>query len=114
MADKRKLHRRHLIYYLKAYDRDDHRLLGHMADITVEGLLLVSEEPLQVDRDYRIRMNLPESFSSTEYIEFEARCLWSQNSVNPSLYDSGLKLLNIKDEDRKAIENLVLRFGFRD
>ena len=41
-------------------DQRDDRLLGHVADITHEGIMLVSEQPIPMGSQYQLQMVLPE------------------------------------------------------
>jgi hypothetical protein len=34
--------------------------------------------------------------------------------VNPSFFDSGLKLEGVDDKDKECIEDLIVQYGFRD
>ena len=46
-AEKRQLERRHLLYYLRMWDASHNKLLGHLADVSTEGFLLVGEEKIE-------------------------------------------------------------------
>jgi len=111
---KRKLKRRHLIYYLRVYDRQRETLLGHLADITIDGMMLMSEVQIQAGTDFAFRMTLPEGFEKTREITFEARSIWSKKDVNPDFYATGFKFNNINPDDEALIETLINDFGFRD
>ena len=56
MNEKRKLNRRHLIYYLRVFDRDTSILIGHLVDITAEGIMLISEDPIETDNIFQLKM----------------------------------------------------------
>ena len=58
MKHERKAPRRHLIYYLRVYDRASGQQLGHLVDLTTEGVMLVSEEKLEKGV-HSLRMDLP-------------------------------------------------------
>jgi hypothetical protein len=114
LKKERTLPRRHLIYYLRVFDRDSGELLGHVADITTEGLMLVSERPVEVHKTYRLRMNLPGNLFGREALEFEAQALWSNNDINPAFFDSGFRLKEMDHEAERCIEDLIQAYGFRD
>ncbi len=83
MSDRRTLHRRHLIYYLKVLDRETEELLGHLVDITEEGLMIVSENCLKEGKLMKMKMLLPREIEEKEQIEFDARSMWCRKDVNP-------------------------------
>jgi len=112
--DRRKLKRRHVIFYSRVFDRNSGALLGHLMDITVEGLMLISEAPLTPGSTYHLRMDLPEDVMTKAYLSFDAQCLWSKSDINPAFYNAGFKVLNMIPEDIELIENMIDEYGFRD
>ena len=116
MADQRsrKLSRRHLIVYLRVYDRDSDILLGHLVDITSGGLMLMSEEEIPVDRVCRLRIDVGEGHGWRGYLDLDARSIWSRRDVNPSYVDTGFEFLDPSERALAAIESLILDLGFAD
>jgi hypothetical protein len=112
--DRRKLKRRHVIFYSRVFDRNSGVLLGHLMDITIEGLMLISEAPLNAGITYHLRMDLPEDVMTKAYLSFEAQCLWSKPDINPAFYNAGFKVLNMSQDDIDLIENMIDEYGFRD
>ncbi len=112
--ERRKLKRRHIVFYSRVFDRNSGALLGHLMDITVEGLMLISEYPLTTGATYPLRMDLPEDVMTKNYLSFDADCLWCRPDINPAFYNAGFKVLNMKPEDIDLIENMIDEYGFRD
>jgi len=111
---KRKMKRRHLIYYLRVYDKKTEALIGHLADITTDGIMIMSESPVQTGVDFSFRMTLPAEIEGNKEICFEASSIWSKKDVNPDFYASGFKISNIDLKDSALIEELIVSYGFRD
>ena len=111
---ERKFKRRHLIYYLRVYDRSTGVLIGHLADITTDGIMLVSEAPIKTDKDFKFKMTLPAELEGSRDITFDASSIWSHKDVNPDFYATGFKIDNIERKDIELIEILIDTFGFRD
>lgn len=114
MKKERKMPRRHLIYYLRVFDRSSGDLVGHLVDITTEGLMLVSERPLEARKVYHLRMDLPPEVCGKEHLSFDAGCLWSNNDVNPAFYDNGFKLMQVDSREATCIEDLIAMYGFKE
>ncbi len=113
MAEKRKLKRRHLIYYLRVFDRESSKLIGHLIDISPQGIMIMSEEPLEVNKLFKLRMDLPvDVFEKTE-IEFDAESRWTKKDINPEFYDTGFAIMNLSYTDGRLIEKLIDDYGFR-
>jgi hypothetical protein len=114
MGEKRELRRRHLIYYLRVFDRNTDQLLGHLVNITPQGIMLISEEPLAVDVVFQLRMKLPSAMVEFEYLDFEAKSIWNGKDSNPNFYDTGLKLIDVAPERIAIVDDLIGRFSFQD
>ena len=56
MHEKRKIKRVHLIYYLRLFDKQTNNQVGHLVDITTEGIMMISEEPIEIGKDFSFKM----------------------------------------------------------
>lgn len=110
--DKRKLKRRHLIYYLKIFDQRKGSLLGHLGDITFRGILLVSEKTIKIDKVFHLKMELPNK--KAENFKFDAVCRWCKRDINPDLFASGFEFLDLSPETIGKIRTLISSLGFQD
>ena len=63
--------RRHLIYYLRVFDSKNDSLVGHVIDITTEGIKLFNEKPIEPGKEFKFRMALPEFIKENVEIEFD-------------------------------------------
>lgn len=126
MHDKRALKRRNLIYYLevfetkndslysRVFERENGPLAGHLVDVTTEGLMLLSEKPVEVGAKFKFRMVLPEFMEESGEIGFEGICAWSKRDVNPDYYLVGFKFDKLPEKKIKLINQLVMEAGFQD
>ncbi len=110
----RKIKRRHLIYYLRVYDAATDRPIGNIADISTDGIMIVSESSIHPDIDFMLKMIMPKELEGTKELMFQARSLWSKKDVNPDFYANGFKIHDINTSDVQLIEYLIDEFGFRD
>ena len=114
MPERRQLKRRHLVYYLRVVNRDTNREVGHVMDVTPEGLLVMSKRRIQVGRRIKLRMVLPDPLASEQTVEFEGKSLWTGKDVNPDFFDTGFKLSRISRRHLATIRTLIKDHGFRD
>ena len=114
MFEKRNLKRRHLIYYLRIMDQETNELLGHLVDITSEGIMVISESPLELNKVFRLRMMLPKEIIGKEALEFSAQSLWAKKDINPDFIDTGFKLIDLNEADASRVDQLIHHFGFQD
>jgi c-di-GMP-binding flagellar brake protein YcgR len=112
--DRRTVKRRHLFFYLRVWQSDSNRLLGHLVDITPGGMMLVSEEPIAVGEEFKLEIRTPDTEGAMKPMQFTATCRWSDNDINSSFYDSGFEFLDNTPEDIETISKLVEEYGFND
>jgi hypothetical protein len=115
MSDRRKLKRRHLVYYLRVYNARSRRLLGHLVDVSSDGIMVMSDRRLRLGRTATLRMVLPATPRRGRAIEFEATSVWHRRDVNPDFWDVGFQVTSGLTRKQAAdIETLIDDYGFRD
>lgn len=114
MTDRRQLPRKHLMYYARVFDAETGKLVGHLVDVTVAGLMLIGERPVETGQTYALRLELAGGVADVPFIEFEARSLWRQRDVNPLYHTTGFQFLDLPPEAPAVIARIVEQFGFRD
>lgn len=114
MLEKRKLKRRHLIYYLRVFDRNTDALIGHLVDITPDGILLISEHSIEINQIFQLKMVLPAEILGKEEIHFDAKSVRCQKDINPDFFNIGFQLQKVAQNHFLVIEQLIDDLGFRD
>ena len=111
--NKRQLKRVHLIYYLRIFDSESGANIGHLVDITTQGIMMISEEVITVGKTFSFRMQLPATVTGREEIHFTGRCLWCKKDYNPDFYVSGFQIKQITPQEAKTITALINAYGFK-
>ena len=114
MLEKRKLKRRHLIYYLRVFDRNTDVLIGHLVDITPDGILLISERSIETNQIFQLKMVLPAEILGMEQLYFDAKSVRCQKDINPDFFNIGFQLQKVARNHFLVIEQLIDDLGFRD
>jgi len=114
MAEQRSLKRRHLIYYLKIVDRDTDNLVGFLVDITTRGIMVMSEEPIEIGKVFHMKMLLQTDLSNKQFLHFDAKSKWTDKSINTDFYDTGFELIDIDSDDFKEFDRVIEALGFND
>ena len=115
MQDKinRKLQRHHLILYLNVFDAKSGNLLGHLVDINDEGIMLMSNKPIEVGKVFHLKLTLPtEDDSNSEELIFDAKSLWCKLGPNNEIFDTGFQLEGASAMVRATIRELIREMGF--
>ena len=113
-SDKRSIKRRHLIYYLRVFDRNTEKLVCHVIDVTPEGFKAISESPLENDQIFEFMMDLPSGVQGKTRIKFDAHSVWISKDANPDFFNTGFKIVEIDWEWRNLIERLIHDYGFNE
>lgn len=111
-TENRKLKRWYLVMYLRVYHQDTQELLGHVVDISKEGMRLVSDKPIPLNQTFRLWVDVPKENTTRQRIPLEAESLWSGRDINPDFYDTGFRIKNISTQAMLQLKLLIdeLRF----
>ncbi len=113
-SERRELKRRHIMFYSRVFDRKTGQLLGYLGNLTRGGAMIISEEPLEINVVFKLRMDLPEDMYDRPLLAFEAKSVWTKPDVDPRFYNTGFEFTNSTDEDIKIINQINDDYGFRD
>jgi hypothetical protein len=111
MNERRELRRRRLVHSIELYDRVTERFLGKGVDVTIRGLLLVTETPVPQDTELKLRMTLPEPMFGKDHIDVDGVAVWRAKDVNPGFYDVGLEFTTISPRDQEIIRQVISMFS---
>ena len=114
MDERRKLHRRHILFYSRVFDRKTGVFLGYLGNMNLGGLMIISEEPLKTKEIYLLRIDLPDDIYHQAALNFEARSVWCKPDVDPSFFNTGFQFKEISEKDKDIISQIIEDYGFRD
>ena len=112
MEDKRARKRKFLKLYLQVTDRDTGQLFGHLVDITNEGGMVTSEQPIETDTDFQLRMTLPAEIRGTKEVDFSATTLWSAKDSESEFYNTGFKFRELSSQNVEITNELIAKYCF--
>ncbi len=110
MLKGRRQERTRLIYHLRVFDAKSNKLLGHMTDITPEGMMLIGESPVRVGRQYTLRMDLPRNVMEGRHLVFSAESKWCRKDGGEEFYSMGFSILAIDGEGLAIVRTLIKEF----
>ncbi len=112
--ENRKLHRRHLVFYLDTIHRDTLQSLGRLVDITGEGLMLVSEKSLETGLRLPVRLEFPVEIDGETHLDLTVMSVWCRKDKNPDLWGIGLQMIETNPLTDAKIDKLIDFLGFQD
>ncbi len=111
--NKRKLQRRHIRSYLGVHTADDRELLGQLVDITRDGVLVITEDPVPEGWEKELVIKLTSQLDGSTEIRFNARCVWCEPDINPRFHASGFEMMDLDGQSEALIELLIDKYGLR-
>lgn len=112
--EMRGVERRHLVFYLRVFDGMSSKVIGHIVDISAQGLMLISDNPVPINEEYRLRMRLPAEIGDKDEIIIDATSRWCKQDVNPDFFITGFQIFNLTTDIEKYILCLIDDFSFND
>lgn len=115
VTESRRQNREIINYYLQVIDRERDQLLGYLLDVNEHGLLLQSHGGLPGrGESHALRLLLREPLEGQEYLDVDARLVWSRKQPASVFHHSGFELRAVSDDTRKVIRALMARFGINE
>lgn len=105
--ERRRLERHSVSTSLEVFDLDTGDHLGRVVDLHAEGLMLLSERPLDLFRSFALQVNLPMTLNGMTEFLLDAESLWNRESISGQQYWTGLHFTNLPEESRQCIERMV-------
>lgn len=113
MPAQRRIERHQLPYYLKVFNRITDKPMGFIGNVSLDGLMLVSELPLLVGARFDMSLKIPGKDGQLHCIDFHGTCQWSREDVSPGHYDSGFALVAPPADYVQMVDALRHYFCFR-
>ena len=96
--EKRQAHRIELLYYIRVFDQDGDRFLGHLVDLSEKGVMITSDEPFEPNKTYNLKMDTSIDLNMSDDISFTAKNVWCDGNEAEHIWDGGFQLLGMSDE----------------
>ena len=108
----------YLTFYLRLFEGDN--FLGYLIDISRDGVMVMTEAPLEENRSYSLKMKLPSTLewkgkkTEDRVIKFRAECKWCRHDdVDKEFYLSGFNFTEVSEEDNEIIHSMINEFKIR-
>lgn len=114
MQERRKLDRKYLAIYSRVFDRITGRVLGYLSDMSQQGAMIISDDPMPENIEIHLRFDLPDPLLfSTDHLNLDARVAWCRPDIDPAFYNIGFEFAGIGETEGRIIEEMVEAYEFR-
>ncbi len=116
MPDERRVSKRRKFgYYMRVLDNTAHEHIGYLSDISTRGFKLDSTRPIQINRDFSLRLDLTPEISERPFISFTARVKWgAADRTDPNSFIHGFEIISISPYDADIFLRIVDKYGAPD
>jgi len=104
---RRRQKRWQLVQYLRVRDPETRKLIGHLVDISTEGVMLISDYEIKPDSAYTFSMEIPHPEKQITHVYFGAKSLWTKPDINPHFHNAGFCLVDPDPDTVSAITTLI-------
>ncbi|MEK6793979.1 MAG: PilZ domain-containing protein [Spirochaetota bacterium] len=106
----RKKKRVHLTHYLRVFNASGGAPVGQLVDITPEGLMLISDTPVDIGLTMTMRMSLPENAMNSRMIVFGTQSKWCRKDGGGKYYSMGFTITDITPKEMLIMQELTRNF----
>ncbi|MDH5559749.1 MAG: PilZ domain-containing protein [Deltaproteobacteria bacterium] len=113
--NQRQAERSYLSDLLEVMDDSTHQIIGHLQNISLIGLLIISNEPIELNEKLSLRISIPDEglpdIQGPVFFTFNATCKWNREGFMKGLVENGFEINYIPDDSQEKIDFLINCFG---
>ncbi len=114
MNNHRKESRKKLMAFTPVYELLHKTLLGYVGDLTMQGVMVIGEKSIEVDKHLTLGIEFPESLPETPAVRvaIPVRAAWCRQDDSPHYFNIGFEFTDVSPENAKIIEAILERYQF--
>jgi len=85
--------------------------VGALANITVEGMLIICNRPMDANRIYQIALQLPDDIDGHSSVNVGIDCLWVKQGESQELNWAGCEIIDADQDAIDVIESLIRTYS---
>jgi hypothetical protein len=107
----RKLERKEIVQPIHIRDVINGGSFGELVNITAEGLMVITDQPLTPHSIFQLVLDLPGELEGSNTLELGADCLWCRDAVNFNRHWAGFHIIDISEQGLNQIQQLILLYS---
>ena len=114
MKDRRNSRRWNLLLFVPVWDTNSNNILGYIADISEDGILVFSAKPFELNKTFSMTIRLQDlkrafidQNITNERILFHVESRWVDIEVKPFFNRTGFAFVNLSDDASNTIYNIT-------
>ncbi len=114
MEERRKSRRHHVVFYARVYIEETGALLGYLENLSLNGMMVVSDRPISPGKTLTLGLELPQEFNHQGRLQLSARVVWCRADKDPDFYNTGFEITAISAENCGLLERIFHYSGTAD
>jgi hypothetical protein len=106
-SDRRRQARWNLKVHLRVFDQDSGKVLGHVVNLTLKGMTLVSDAPLPAEKKFFLGLEIPTQNDEGERIIVKALSVWNNKIEGQNYYLNGFHIFRLPDQTMATIQKII-------
>ena len=108
MHEHRRSRRKRVQTTIEVFDAIADKPIGHVGNLSSEGMLLISNRPLRADALFQFAFALPGTPTGKPHrLEIGVHEQWNEPANIAGQYWAGFRIIDISPEDQKVLDNWV-------
>lgn len=109
MSETRKHPRYETEDLLMIFNRETDEHIGGLANLTPEGAMFITREPIELQVVLKCRVELSRMILDCDEFVFDAECVWCKKDETRGWWESGYKLTNVSDLNQDVLTYVMLQ-----
>lgn len=111
MDEQRRAERFQISFFLKIFNRDSNEAMGHLLDISVSGMRVLSDRPVDKGTEYSLYIDLRSMKNFGCEVKLNALCVWTNEDPDSGAFNCGFQFQNISQNEVDIIQKIIEQFG---
>jgi hypothetical protein len=112
-AMRRKYPRHNIDGPIQVVDKISQKMIGVVANLSLEGLMLAGSEALEPERLYQLSLLFPHDIDGLAAIDIAVDCLWNNKTgVQSELCWSGCHIIDCSDADMEVLSKIIVNYSY--
>ena len=107
MTDPRDKIRKKARRFFIVHDRHEELILGRIGNMSLGGMMLISDDPVEVGRLYHCKLTLPEKVKGVKDFIFDAECRWCKQNKTGGWYEAGYQMRYLTERKIMMIKKIT-------
>lgn len=113
MQDRRKEPRHPLKAYAQVFDLYGGYLLGYLADLHLQGAMIIGSNPLDINKEFTLAIELPPlPLIKAARMTIQARVAWCEKDISPEFFNIGFEFEELTADHTNVIKAIMENYEF--